>query len=277
MHLATSFYHVTVVRLGDDALPKSLCASDQMNSSRRDELREEWRRLAAAWIKETREGRNPARAGLLDNAMLNAIGNAVGLRILDSGCGEGRFCRMLVAGGAWHVAGVDLCEPMIHAARELRTGRDEYYCADVQDLSFLDDRSFDLAVSYLNQCDLPDFQANTREVFRVLRPGGRFIIANLHPMRSAVGGWHRTEDGTKQHVILDRYFDQGERRWTMMGEEFTNFHRTLATYVQGYRESGFRIDEIVEPTVDQESLERYPELDDELRVPNFIIFALQKR
>ena len=58
--------------------------------------------------------------------------------------------------------------------------------------------------------------------------------------------------------------------------KLTNFHRTLSTYVREYRKSGFEIDEIVEPTVDGESLERYPELEDELRVPNFIIFVLKK-
>jgi hypothetical protein len=131
-------------------------------------------------------------------------------------------------------------------------------------------------VSYLNQCDLSDFKANNREVFRVLKPRGRFIISNLHPMRSAVGGWHKTEDGTKQHVVLDRYFDEGERRWNMMAVEFTNFHRTLSTYVQAYRESGFTVEGIIEPTVESENLARYPELDDELRVPNFIIFILTK-
>ena len=82
--------------------------------------------------------------------------------------------------------------------------------ADVQDLGFIEDETFDLAASYLNQCDLPDFNANDGEVFRVLRPGGRFIVANVHPMRSAVGGWHKTDDGKRQHVILDRYFDEGD-------------------------------------------------------------------
>ena len=33
---------------------------------------------------------------------------------------------------------------------------------------------------------------------------------------------------------------------------------------------------ISEPTVDPDSLRRYPELEDELRVPNFIIFVLKK-
>jgi SAM-dependent methyltransferase len=143
-------------------------------------------------------------------------------------------------------------------------------------MGFLRDGSFDLAVSYLNQCDLPDFDANTREVFRVLEPGGRFVVANLHPMRSAVLGWSRAEDGTKLHVILDRYFDEGDRRWKMMGVDFTNFHRTLSSYIQAYRQAGFTIEEIIEPTLDTEGLTRFPELDDELRVPNFIVIVLGK-
>ena len=242
----------------------------------RDYLKREWLELSAGWIKEAQEGRNPTRNGLLDKPMLEACGNVQGLKILDCGCGEGRFCRMLVDKGAGYVLGLDLCAPMIEAARELQSGSDTYRVADVQDLSFVEDETFDLAVSYLNQCDLPDFDANNREVFRVLRTGGRFIVANLHPMRSAVGRWHRTDDGEKQHVILDRYFDEGERRWRMMGVEFTNFHRSLSTYTRGFLDAGFCIGGIVEPTVTEEHLKVYPELDDELRVPNFIIYILRK-
>jgi len=165
---------------------------------------------------------------------------------------------------------------MIEAAMDMRSRSDEYRVADVQDLSFLADQTFDLAVSYLNQCDLPNFGTNDREVFRVLKPGGRFIVANLHPMRSAVGAWHKSEDGKKLHVILDRYFEESERHWTMMGVEFTNFHRSLSTYVRAFLNAGFRIADIVEPTVRAEQLKVYPELDDELRVPNFIVYVLSK-
>jgi ubiquinone/menaquinone biosynthesis C-methylase UbiE len=239
-------------------------------------IKEEWNQLAPAWIKEAREGRNPNRNGLLDPPMIQACGDIHGLRVLDCGCGEGRFCRILLDHGAEHTLGVDLCVPMIYAARELSRGKDDYIAADAQDLSFLADQTFDLAVSYLNQCDLPDFEANTREVFRVLKSGGRFVIANLHTMRSAGGGWMSTEDGVKQHIMLDRYFDEGERRWKMMGVEFTNFHRTLSTYFAGYQRAGFTVSRIIEPTVEIRALEKFPELDDELRVPNFIIFVLTK-
>lgn len=115
----------------------------------------------------------------------------VSQRILDCGCGEGRFCRLLATRGGAYILGLDLCSLMIEAAEAMKSRCDEYRVADVQKLGFLDSETFDLAVSYLNQCDLPDFHANNREVFRVLKHGGRFIVANLHPLKSAVGGWQR--------------------------------------------------------------------------------------
>jgi 2-polyprenyl-3-methyl-5-hydroxy-6-metoxy-1,4-benzoquinol methylase len=87
----------------------------------RDDLKAEWVALAPMWIKEVREGKNSTRNGLLDSVMLDACGNVEGLSILDCGCGEGRFCRMLVERGAKYVLGLDLCEPMIEAARELQS------------------------------------------------------------------------------------------------------------------------------------------------------------
>lgn len=241
-----------------------------------NQLAQRWIELAPDWIKESREGRNAMRVGLLDKAVISACGSVQGLEILDVGCGEGRFSRMLIDRGAERVLGVDLCEPMIKAASELATEKDSYCVGDAQDLSFLADRSFDLAVSYLNQCDLPDFASNSREVSRVLRLGGRFVVCNLHPMRSATGSWQRRADGTKLHAILDRYFDEGERHWSLLGSELTNFHRTLSTYVREYRRCGFAIEDLIEPAADPADVTHYPELEDELRVPNFIIFVLSK-
>jgi SAM-dependent methyltransferase len=242
--------------------------------SRRD-LVQQWRVLSSNWIEASR-GRNPTRNGLLDKPMLEACGDVAGLSVLDCGCGEGRFSRILVSRGAQYVLGLDSCEPMIESARELESGVDEYRVADVQEMGFIDDGTFDVVVSYLNQCDLPDFAANTREVFRVLKPGGRFVIANLHPMRSATGGWHKDQTGRKLHAILDNYFDEAERLWEVWGKDLTNFHRSLSTYLNGFLDAGFVITRVVEPTVAISDLKQYPELEDELRVPNFIVYVLDK-
>jgi len=45
---------------------------------------------------------------------------------------------------------------------------------------------------------------------------------------------------------------------------------------RSFREAGFRVTEIIEPTVTPEQLQHYPQLDEELRVPNFIVYVLQK-
>jgi hypothetical protein len=60
------------------------------------------------------------------------------------------------------------------------------------------------------------------------------------------------------------------------GVKFTNFHRSLSTYINNFIKTGFVIKGIVEPTVTVDQLNEYPDLDDELRVPNFIVYVLQK-
>ncbi|SHJ35002.1 class I SAM-dependent methyltransferase [Lutispora thermophila] len=176
-----------------------------------DDLMQEWAALVPMWIKEMREGKNSVRKGLLDSVMLDVCGKVEGLSILDSGCGEGRFCRMLVERGAKYVLGLDLCEEMIEAATKLKSECDDYRLKNVQDLGFIENEIFDIVVSYLNQYDLQYFETNNREVFRLLKSGGKFIVANLHPIRSATGKWYRDASGKKLHVILDNYFDEGER------------------------------------------------------------------
>lgn len=236
----------------------------------------EWEELSSPWIKESREGRNPTRKGLLDKPMIQECREVKGMKILDCGCGEGRFCRILSEAGAKYVLGLDSCEPMINAANEVKYLNVEYRVADVQRLDFIEDETFDVAVSYLNQCDLIDFRKNNKEVYRILRSGGRFLVANLHPMRSAVGRWHVNSEKEKAHVVLDNYFDESERRWKMLGVDFTNFHRTLSSYVNSFIMTGFTLARIIEPTVDEEQLKVWPELSDEVRVPNFIIYSLVK-
>ena len=83
--------------------------------------------------------------------------------------------------------GLDLCAQMIEAARELQSRGQEYRVADVQDLSALGDETFDLAVSYLNHCDLPDFEANAFIADQGFQPvklsdyKGKWIVLCFYP------------------------------------------------------------------------------------------------
>jgi len=47
-------------------------------------------------------------------------------------------------------------------------------------------------------------------------------------------------------------------------------------WMRAFTETEFALEDVIEPTVDAETLARYPELDDEARAPNFIIYILRK-
>ena len=181
--------------------------------------------------------------------MLVACGDIAGLRILDSGCGEGRFSRILAERGAQYVLGVDACPPFIDAARELQSSSEEYVLGDAEDLSFLQDASFDLAVSYLNHCDLRNFQANVEAVYRVLKDQGRFVVANVHPAVGSkqvdAGRWYQAA------LHLGPLFDEGERQFVMMQAD--DQPQTLSTYVEASSRLVYPED-VIEPTISQKQL-----------------------
>lgn len=234
-------------------------------------LRTQWTEAAQDWIGQDQA----VRTGMLDSWMLDALGNVRGKRALDIGCGEGRFSRLLAELGA-EVAGVDLTEPLIERARYLAVGGDTYVVGDAENLIGIADESFDIAVSYIVLVDLLDYRASIKAAYRVLKPGGRFIVCNIHPMRSAVPyGWVNLA-GRKLFYAVDRYWDEGPRDFPWWGKNFVNMHRTLSSYVNAFVESGFVLEGMEEPVPSEQQIVENPSFDDEFRAPNFVVFRLGK-
>lgn len=109
-----------------------------------------------------------------------------GQRVLDLGCGEGYFARQLAQRGAAQVDGIDSSEEMIAGAATVEASDPmgiRYRVSDAAELSEFEDGSFDLvvAVFLFNYVDCEKMTAIMRGVFRVLRPGGRFVFSVPHP------------------------------------------------------------------------------------------------
>ncbi len=238
----------------------------------KEQLRAQWSEMAEKWIGVIGDEVN--RVGLLDTWMLDAVGDVSGLDVIDLGCGEGRFSRMLAQCGA-NVVGLDLCERFIEFARANRARDEDYHLGDMEDLSAFPDSRFDLAISYITLVDVLDYERAIREAYRVLRPGGRLVACNLQPMVTAGNGWIK-HGSTKLHFKLDDYFDEGLRPMPMLGREFTNFHRTLSSYINAFLEAGFALEGLCEPKPSPEQVAHYPDIADNLRVPLFIIYLLRK-
>jgi ubiquinone/menaquinone biosynthesis C-methylase UbiE len=76
------------------------------------------------------------------------------------------------------LTGIELSEEMLGIAkrRQANIGRPaDLRQGDAQALGF-DDESFDSVVSTLSLCTIPDHRQAVREAYRVLRPGGRFLL-----------------------------------------------------------------------------------------------------
>jgi ubiquinone/menaquinone biosynthesis C-methylase UbiE len=243
------------------------------------DLTGQWEAFSSEWIARHEAKADAAREGILDDWMLDIIGDVAGLAVIDIGCGEGRFCRMLAAKGA-RTLGVDLQPAFIEYATSKAGPAETYRVGDMQSLDGVADGEFDLAVSYISLVDVPDQAAAVRAAFRVVSPGGRFIVCNLSPMATAWidgGPWQRDNNGGKLHYVLDHYGNEGARRITFpSGQELTNFHRMLSTTVNDFLDAGFVLTRLHEPLPTPEQLDRVPENDDLFRVPIYTIYELAK-
>ena len=234
-------------------------------------LRTQWTAAAENWFNQDQS----VRTGMLDAWMLDALGDVDGREVLDIGCGDGRFCRLLAGLGA-HVTGIDVTDAFIDRARHLASRGETYLVGDAEQLAELDDATFDLAVSYIVLVDLFDMDSAVAAAYRVLRTGGRFVVCNIHPIRSSLSdGWVKRGDD-KLFYPVDNYTVEGPREWRVWGAPFINMHRSLSRHIDAFLGSGFKLTALREPTPTPAQLAANPTFDDEFRAPNFIIYELAK-
>lgn len=108
-------------------------------------------------------------------------GDVSGSKILDLGCGIGDDLEFFQSQGA-DVVGIDSSEAMIELAYEYNPKVAlKMEKADLTDLPF-GESQFDIVVSRYAFHYASDLPRATREVYRVLRPGGLAIHVVAHPL-----------------------------------------------------------------------------------------------
>lgn len=195
-----------------------------------------------------------------------------GRAVLDYGCGDGKFSRVLAADGA-SVIGVDVNGDAIDAARARDGNAIEYRRIDSGDLSFIDDGAMDLAVSTFVLCCVRGHDELARiagEVGRCLMPGGAWIIAEPNPdasghrfvsMRREVRG--RRERGAPVDVYVNGRV------------AYHDFYHTHAEYREVLAAAGLVIEQSLEPTADAAGESDNFWRDETFQAP-FLILAARK-
>jgi len=141
----------------------------------------------ALWAETYPPAAHTPLMDLEEGAMVRLIPPCGERRVLDLGCGSGRYLRLLRPQRPRVAIGVDFSPEMLARARGL--------CAplvrgELRALPFAE-RSFDLVVSGLVVGHVPELAGFLREVSRVMRQGGTVVYSDLHP-EGARAGWART-------------------------------------------------------------------------------------
>jgi ubiquinone/menaquinone biosynthesis C-methylase UbiE len=175
-----------------------------------------------------------------------------GEKVVDVACGQGALARLLHGRGA-EVTGVDAAGELVDAARRRGPEAIRYHVGDARELSFLPSGAFDAAACVLAIQNIQPVQPVFEGVSRSLRPGGRFVLAMMHPAfrspRETRWGWDEQE--RVQFRRVDRYLlPRKSPIVTHPGrtpDVYTwTFHRPIGTYVKGLRNAGMLVDALEE-------------------------------
>jgi SAM-dependent methyltransferase len=177
-----------------------------------------------------------------DAQLLGPVASLAGHRVLEVGCGAAQCSGWLAAHGAVSIA-IDLSmRQLTHAPPHAGV---HLIQADSRAIP-LADSSVDLACSAYGALPFVASSAQAlREVFRVLRPGGRFVFSVTHPIR-----WALPDDpGAGGLTVSSSYFDRtpyveadADGRTT-----YVEHHRTLGDRVRDIVGAGFALTDLIEP------------------------------
>jgi ubiquinone/menaquinone biosynthesis C-methylase UbiE len=207
-------------------------------------LREAWEENADDWARWARTPGHDTYWKFHRDRFLELV-PPPGRLTLDVGCGEGRLARDLKQLGH-NVVAVDASPTLVLLAREADPEL-EVHVADAAALPF-DDGAADLALAFMSLMDMDDMTGAVGEIARVLEPGGRLVVAVVHPINSA--GTFASDEAGSPFVMPGSYFDRREYRESIersgLQMTFASRHHTFADYVNTLIGAGFVVDAVRE-------------------------------
>lgn len=211
-------------------------------------------------------------------------------KVLDLGCGTGRFAFQFEQYCPKAVLGIDISEEMVKVARKIASERKSsvtFMEGDIEDLSEVESGSYDFIFSSTALHYLQNLDIISKEVSRVLTQKGVCVLSVIHPLYSAQypiysGSSDNEVEGEWTLKYLNRNMRAYIQPWIEYNPEVENFtsksyHHTISDYVNSFARAGLSVKEIVEPMPPEEwktnNMDRY---EDCVNSPIYAVFKLEK-
>ncbi len=209
------------------------------------------------------------------------IPNVKEKKILDLGCGYGendKYCRDL---GAKEILGIDISEHMIKIAEKNNADENiKYKVMAMEDISKIKEK-FDIVISSLAFHYVKDYEKLIKDIYNLLNDNGILIFSIDHPLRiaSKFEPWMKknyTEINGKWFLLVSDYNREGIREKEWNGVIVKKYHRNFSSLINGLVNSGFKIDKILEPIPDEESIKIIPKYINQYDRPYFLFIRAKK-
>jgi SAM-dependent methyltransferase len=133
-----------------------------------------------------KEAMKPSASPYVDrqvDELVRFAGLQKGERVLDLGCGMGRYTFPLAERGL-KVEGLDLSQALLDRLDAFNGGRYEIplHCADILDAPPGLEAAFDGVVGFFTLHHLHDLPSSFRAMARLVRPGGRIVFLEPNPL-----------------------------------------------------------------------------------------------
>jgi SAM-dependent methyltransferase len=215
-------------------------------------LRDRWEEQADEWVEWARAPGHDSYWQYHRDQFLQLLPAPRQLTV-DIGCGEGRLTRHLKALGH-ALVGIDASASLVAAARAADPSMN-LVRADAAALPLANECA-DLAIAFMSLHDIDAMPAAVEEVARILKRGGRFCVAIVHPINSA--GRFEAASAEAPFVISGGYLqpfgysDAVQRDGLEM--TFHSQHRPIESYFSALEGAGFVVEALREPKVPDDAI-----------------------
>ncbi len=223
---------------------------------------------------DLRSSESGFNAAIEEPAVYSLLPSLKGLRILDLGCGFGKFVSFCLQNEAEFVLGTDISQKMISEAKKrIKDTKASFEVIPAEDFEVEED-SFDLVVSSMCFHYVKDIRPVFNKVALSLRENGYFIFSVEHPIcTSMLKGWCNSDGTPKKHWPVDDYKKETKRVSSWFIDGVIKYHRTIETYINELVDSGFSIKRLLEPGPTGDVLTERPELSEHMRRPPILVIS----